>query len=636
MLTRFSCAQKMGIQMRPMIWGRLLWRKLKRIKIGLHWEAVNALAALGLLLLALYIPFFSDLPDHLRTIAELNTTNRTQSSQVANAQINALRAQQRTNEAISQALNAQSQALSAQAQINSAVVASAAALQHQNELRERAGASEKRVLESEAREIALSKSNQLAAASLESAKAQLYSITDASLSLMYENRFRDFIAQMNAQEGLIIPTNEEISEGQVFESPVFLLLDKEGITLSNDDRAHGQDLGRVFVLALANETKYSTETGFEFSTKQMSSEDPRLRKFIALLRSPLVLDLANYFDFSETLRGLGPAPVTVLDALVKLRSGKSQFAISFVPGKVGEMSYEDFAVRAFWSWGVSNQLGSLGQAGDTLRAKLETFQRSYTGSEDGLKLGFTGAELQSLKKQTEQLFGPEGIAHMQERTASLDKAWLAQLSDGRTQIKPGQHLKMGTGDHVERIFTRVDWNAPLPNQSATLFAAMSEDKSAKYQMACSAARYLDDTKLSRRVEVFSTVLACRNGGGGGVKGGKVFATFATASADDTGTKIECRKATVTVTAPNSYKDEFFLIEGPRSDLCSFPRLVPEGIPLTVTLEYPGMVARPANRERRVSNGPETDSAEFNWRNPVTFSLADHSVRRRVFDLARAR
>jgi len=490
----------------------------------LKWEALNAVSAFVLASIALY---FSDLPTQ---IAELTTTNRKLSDQAFQTQIQASRAiiqsldaQAEINRSVQVALSAQQRvqdladkAHKMETEINRLVQVSLSAQQRVQDLGDKTRKMETEVDSLTAQKQALAAQKAQITSDLQAANQILVKTVDASVNMMYSRRFADLLSQMQNANTILIPTlpTEADATSAKFGMLGFVFIDKHFNAVNPAEIASGQiyDAGALAVMAIEQVSAVADGRGSSVTVRAIPVDDERFKKFILLLKSQFTIDLATLLSLKQRLDIDPPKPgpiIRVIDVLSKIAAGKRAFAIGFLPGSSGDVSYEDFKIRGFWFTRVVNALALAGGSGDQLKEKMKEFDLSGDIMGVGLSMQFSQKELDETMVRIEAVFGKIGFAHARDRLKILDDAWLKELHAEPLRWGKEPVFRFDSDDHLRNIYQRWNWKDDLGQQSIVLFDSIVTDERLNFPLMCSAARFLDNNNVSRGPDVLSSLRSCK-------------------------------------------------------------------------------------------------------------------------------
>lgn len=485
----------------------------------INWEAIVAISTFGLLGIGIYVSFFFDLPSRLTEIAELTTTNRKLSDKALQAQIEA-------NKAIVQSLLAQ-------AEINRSLQVSLLAQQRVQNLAEKAHRMEadidrliveKKTLDAQKSQLTsdLQKSIQTfneqkaqIKSDLQVANQTLVKTVDAFTNLMYSTRFAEFLSVMQNANAVLIPTiptkTDEISAKHVVYG--FVFMDKRFIHVKQDETSTGQiyDAGALAVVAFEQVSTSADARGLNYTIKTISVDDERFKKFILLLKSRFAIDLTSFFYLKQRIEidPLKPGPtIRVIDILSKIVASKGTLAIWYIPGSIGDVSYEDSKIRGFWFSGIGNALVLAGGFGDQLKEKMKKFNITSDIKGAGLSVQFNQKEFDETMARSIAVFGETAFAHFRDRLKILDDAWLKELHAETLRLGKEPAFQFDSPDHLRNIYQRWNWNDGLQQQSVVLFHSIVMEDRLNFVLTCSAARFLDNNSISRGPDVLSRLRTC--------------------------------------------------------------------------------------------------------------------------------
>jgi hypothetical protein len=472
----------------------------------------------------------------------------------------------------------------------------------------------------------LAQQNAKAERDLTEAQSTTHRLVDASAAFLHANRYRQFVDQIGRTESVLFPTTETVPEQAAVNITCFTIVDRQKMQVTDKDTAevNGYVIDNYVVLGMESEVQTPGGDSFHMHAKLLSRDDPRFQKFITLLNSRPAIDLMSFMSLRFSQKIPEGKKLRVFDLLTEHFAGKPLFSLGFIPGKIGDASFEDFSIRSFWITGVSDSLSRMSNASGALKGKLETLDGSKIDLSTGITFDVNQREWKGISKQISDMFGSNELPYLQKRLGHLDDAWVQQLSAGDLEFRPGEPLRLSADKHASMVFHRWDWNALPEEISVTLFDTLVEKERTDFTLACAAAQFLEKNQLPAGPEVLATLSTCRSVGVSGVTGARIMTVLKFVMPHGEAFPFPCSDIDGVVTAPGNFRYEFHSHEypvGPPHSLCAEHVLVPEGEPISISAYAPDYVGQPA------ASAPQWDrhpgSSEIGWKNPAVFLATEH-------------
>jgi hypothetical protein len=452
-----------------------------------RWEALTALATFGLLVVTgIYIPFFSELPKVIEQASKLNTDNGRLLEQNQEQQKNSQAAIARYLEIQNQINRALQEQIIAQREVASL----------SDELQRAHGNLDQ-----------LERSRRALSQELISSNNTLRQSVDTTIELSYSARYAAFLAEFKQMPFIIIPTSEVVPDNEPYKFYYFLFLDKHAnfIEAGDETMKHAFDAGPIAIIGMAG--RIDVQSGMNFGTEQIDPTDPIFKRFITVITGEADVDPATYLFVSQQYN-LPLWHWKMRDLIEKLVGSKPAFGIGLVPGQIGDMAWEEPMVRGFWISAVGHTFSEMSGIGNVIEKKMPKAISTNTEGLVAANIQMSSGDMAAMSRTVEKKFGPEGFKYFKERLQKLDKIWLAALDAESLEIDLKKAFVLSKSGRLKPILKRWDPAESDKDLAGTFLQDIEMDWTLRYDLSCSAARFLHDNNISSGPDTLTVAAGC--------------------------------------------------------------------------------------------------------------------------------